>query len=148
MVVILDRGTDVEHWGLVLSDKFLHGKNEFVDKKLKETLTLNVQDWNLYSSSPRVTNIPLGQARFNNKSDKVNTVKDALALQMPALYLAKGGGCMDFITLVLDQLKRNDHCGEEVVQRYREEYVANYHEVSELVWDVDLQPQIEECHSS
>ncbi|KAJ3859124.1 hypothetical protein EV359DRAFT_86778 [Lentinula novae-zelandiae] len=139
-IAIFDRGTDVEHWGLVLGDKFLHGKNEFVNKKLKETLTPNVQDWNLYSSSPRVTRIPLGQARFNHQSDKLNAVNDALALQMPAPYLAKGGGCMDFITLVLDQLKRKDQCGEDVVQRYREEYVANYHEVSKLVWDVDLQP--------
>ncbi|KAJ3929565.1 MAG: hypothetical protein NXY57DRAFT_401578 [Lentinula lateritia] len=139
-IAIFDRGTDVEHWGLALGDKFLHGKNEFVNKKLKETLTPNVQDWNLYSSSPRVTRIPLGQARFNHQSDKLNAVNDALALQMPAPYLAKGGGCMDFITLVLDQLKRKDHCGEDVVQRYREEYVANYHEVSKLVWDVDLQP--------
>ncbi|KAJ3888736.1 hypothetical protein GG344DRAFT_79487 [Lentinula edodes] len=51
--------------GLAHGDKPLHGKKGFVNKKLKETVTPNVQDWNLYDSF-RVTKVPVGQARFNH----------------------------------------------------------------------------------
>ncbi|KAJ4481931.1 hypothetical protein J3R30DRAFT_2102243 [Lentinula aciculospora] len=161
VLAIMSEGTKSEHWVLIIDSIFLHALISADVDQNHLSVQEGEEEWDPALFYPTPREIPLGTASFKDEEEKWDVIdnmlykKDTLKLavpttkhaqdshvilQLPEPISKKGGNCMDYILLMLEYFEQHGYTSVDVMNKFRVEFKARYHDAAKSIFGVELQP--------